>query len=131
MPSRSLALLVVLLCLGGSTGCPQPSRTVKKPRDTTPGQTPPAPPRAPEVTPQSPSAAPETTRSNLAQARGLLAALRDRPLSGEQRSQVDSGEAFIEQADAALRDGDQDRAATLADKALALLQQIDKDTRPA
>ena len=128
-PPRLLTSWLVALALGSALACSHRATVESRSRQT-PASPSPAP-RAPEVTPQSPAAEPQATRDVLARARAILAQVKDRPLSAEQRDQVDSGAAFIDQAEAALGDGDPNRAAVLADKALALLQQVDEATRPA
>jgi hypothetical protein len=129
-PGPAAACLVPLF-VAATIACPPRAPGAKGPAATAPAPTRPLPEPPPEITPQSAAGDRGAIQREIGRARTIIAALKDRALTAEQRDQVDSGTAFIDQAEQALRDGDLDQAAVLARKGLALLEQVDKDTKPA
>lgn len=63
-------------------------------------------------------------QSTLAQVEQLLGTLAERTLTDPQREERNAGSAFVGQARGALQSGELDRAAVLAGKALALIENL-------
>jgi hypothetical protein len=83
---------------------------------------PPAPASPPPAQQAEPAAEVSRLRDAIARARDLLGTLAGRPLAAQQRLNVQSAGSFAEQAEAALDEGDLERASVLSDKALTLLE---------
>jgi hypothetical protein len=121
-----------------------PACLPKKPaeaREPRPGSGTPRVPKeepAPEPPPPQPRLLPdpgaegaeEKIQKMLARTDELLGVLADRTLSDSQREELDAGAAFLAQAREALRSEDSDRALVLAEKALALIENLEEATRP-
>lgn len=68
-------------------------------------------------------------KASLERAEALLVQLRARKLDETQQVQVASAQGFVDQAREALAAGDKERASTLLEKSLVLLQDIEAATR--
>jgi hypothetical protein len=68
--------------------------------------------------------------AKVTEAETLLSRSAERSLTGEQREQAETIRALIDQARAALRDRDEERAAILAEKALLLSRDLERAARP-
>jgi hypothetical protein len=112
---------------------PETAAAIRPPADTpsTPSPVPTPPPEPPANPRLLPDSGPQAKKAidTLARADALLEILSRRPLSTAQRQERDTGITFIGQAREALVAGDPDRASVLADKAVALIENLELATR--
>jgi hypothetical protein len=105
-----------------------PPRPVPRRRPAPPPEPPPPDPREPRLTdadsPEVLSISDKLTRTEV-----ILAVLRRRSLTAEQREQAATARTFVNQARRALEDGDYRRAAVLADKGLILAEDVRDSSR--
>jgi hypothetical protein len=147
------AALLALVVAALSAGCPKkaaqpiptvPAQEVQDPSATPTGDsaggdatTPPSP--APDPVELSPRLLPrhpeegvkrEELEEYLTGADELMASVRGRPLSQEQRRQAEAAESFLAQARDALKEEDLERCSFLVEKSVVLLQEIELNSRP-
>src|SRR3990172_1997088 len=148
-----LAMVVAVWAgLGLSTGCHKNARaefhrppasasvpeTVREVAEAEPAQPKPSPPPSPAPAPpprlQLPRNQPdareaESIADKLDRTADLFPVLRNRPLSVEQREQVEAAQAFVAQARTALAEGDVVRASVLGDKGFLLAEDVERASR--
>jgi len=108
----------------------QPARRPARPAPTPPPDPEPTPPPRPELPGNQPSAEEaENIAVKLQRTTDLFSVLRNRPLTVQQREQVEASQAFVVQARMALDEGDVLRAAVLGDKGFLLAEDVERASR--
>ncbi len=108
----------------------QPARRPARPAPTPPPEPEPTPPPRPELPGNQPNAGEvESIAVKLQRTTDLFSVLRNRPLTVEQREQVEAAQAFVVQARTALDQGDVLRAAVLGDKGFLLAEDVERASR--
>jgi hypothetical protein len=107
---------------------PPPPRA--RPRPAPPPDPEPPPPPRPQLPADQPDAEePTSIADKLDRTVDLFSVVRDRPLTVEQREQVEAAQAFVAQARAALEEGDVVRAMVLGDKGFLLAEDVERASR--
>jgi len=105
---------------------PQPAQ----PKPSPPPSPAPAPPPRLQLPRNQPDAREaESIADKLDRTADLFPVLRNRPLSVEQREQVEAAQAFVAQARTALAEGDVVRASVLGDKGFLLAEDVERASR--
>ncbi len=114
----------------GSIEETQPARRPARSAPTPPLDPEPTPPPRPELPGNQPNAEEaEGIAVKLQRTTDLFSVLRNRPLTVEQREQVEAAQAFVVQARSALAEGDVLRAAVLGDKGFLLAEDVERASR--
>ena len=107
---------------------PPPPRA--RPRPAPPPDPAPPPPPKPQLPADQPNSEERATISTkLDRTVDLFSVLRNRPLTVQQREQVEAAQAFVAQARAALEEGDMLRANVLGDKGFILAEDVERASR--
>ncbi len=108
---------------------PPPPRRAR-PRPAPPPDPVPPPPPNPQLPADQPDSQEQATISGkLDRTVDLFSILRNRPLTVQQREQVEAAQAFVAQARAALEEGDVVRANVLGDKGFILAEDVERASR--